>query len=182
VGLGDGLGEIVPKPLPPPTPWPQPPEPPADLPSGPTGLRTELFADSHLHHCVKVRYDNNVHFRWGKSSPDPLLPPSLYSIRWTGWLKAPQPGRYKLGVMSMRGATRLWLDDRLCIDSGNYRFAADLTDRPHAIRLEYRNLHSEGRIQLNWSREGHFDEHVIPPACLFHDFATAERTITFDSR
>ena len=63
-------------------------------------------------------------------------------MRWTGWLKAPRPGRYTLRLEAQT-AGRLWLDGQLSIDSGASRgpfkqdVEVELDGRPHALRVEY---------------------------------------------
>lgn len=79
------------------------------------GLRAELFQEANFDRAIKTRIDGPIDWIWGPGAPDADLPPNHFSIRWTGWLKAPRPGRYKLITRSDDGV-RLWLDGRLLID------------------------------------------------------------------
>jgi formylglycine-generating enzyme required for sulfatase activity len=180
--LDAGLEGIEPVPLPSPVPVPAPEPPATETPQGPNGLRAELFTDMDLRHCVKVRYDPQIDFDWGRGSPDRLLPADYFSIRWTGWLKAPKPGKYTLRLEADDGA-RLWLDGRLLIDywrwlPGNSSTAeVDLTAQPHEMRVEYVEVADEASIHLSWALKDGFGMQPVPPWALFHDRATAEKAI-----
>ena len=64
-----------------------------------------------------MRIDPQVQFQWTLCSPDPRrLPYDFYSARWTGRLKAPATGRFKIGVDGNDGY-RLSLNGRLVIDN-----------------------------------------------------------------
>jgi hypothetical protein len=162
------------------SPTPSLPPPVTTPPEGPNGLRAELFADLYLHRCVKVRYDPQIDFNWGVGSPDPLVPADYFSIRWTGWLKAPKPGKYTL-LLQVDDGARLWLDGRLVIDCwrwspGNYSTAeVDLTDRPHEIRIEYFELQGDASVRLSWAQKDGFAMQPVPSSALFHDRAAAEK-------
>jgi hypothetical protein len=153
-----------------------------ERPAGPNGLKAELFADAHLLRCVKVRYDPQVKFDWGIGSPDPLLPADFFSIRWTGWLKAPRPGRYTLQLESDDGV-RLWLDGKLLIDGWTpgdrlrYTAEVELRDLPRAIRLEYFELTQAAAVSLSWAQAGGFAMRPVASTFLFHDRAVAEKVV-----
>jgi hypothetical protein len=182
--LGAGLEEIEPTSLPSPhgreglgvrgkPPVTTPPE-------GPNGLRAELFGDMYLHRCVKVRYDPQINFDWGAGSPDPQVGNDFFSIRWTGWLKAPKPGKYTL-LLQVDDGARLWLDGRLVIDSwqwlvGNISTAeVDLTGRPQQMRVEYMEVTGGASVRLSWARKDGFGMQPVPSWALFHDRTAAEK-------
>jgi formylglycine-generating enzyme required for sulfatase activity len=168
---------------PPPAPVASPKPPVTEPPQGPNGLRAELFADMELRHCVKVRYDPEINFDWGLGSPDPLLPADAFSVRWTGWLKAPKPGKYTLRLEADDGA-RLWLDGRLLIDrwqpydAGAYQVEVDLTDGPHELRVEYVEVFGGATVRLSWARQDGFGMLPVPAWALFHDRAAAAKAVT----
>jgi WD40 repeat protein len=178
--LGGGLEAIEAHALPPAAALPPPAPPVTESPEGPNGLRAELFTDTELRHPVKVRFDPQISVLWPTFGIDPVLPKDGYSVRWTGWLKAPRPGRYFLEVDSA-GPAGAWLDDRLIIRGTQQRgwhqeVAVDLTGRPQRLRLEHVNLQEATAFRLSWRQEGGFRHH-IPPWALFHDRAEAERAV-----
>ncbi len=141
---------------------------------GRNGLHADYFAGPNFERLVKTRLDPQAHFDWGGGSPDPAVPNDLFSARWTGWLKPPRPGRYRLITLSDDGV-RLWLDGELLIDawgglnSERREVPVELDDRPHALRLEYLELYGGAHVSLRWAQEGAFGEQPIPAWALRHD-------------
>jgi formylglycine-generating enzyme required for sulfatase activity/WD40 repeat protein len=182
MGLGADLEPIAPVPLPPAAANPPPPEPVAETPRSPNGLKAELFAGMDFQRLVKVRHDAQVSWGWGINGPDPLLGADCFSIRWTGWLKAPRPGRYTLRLYCDDGG-KLWLDDKLVIDlwqkSGPtpYQVDVELTGQPQELRVEYFQQFGDAFIHLSWAQQGGFGMQSVPPWAVFHDRAAAEKAI-----
>ncbi len=58
------------------------------------GLKGEYFDGIAFDQFVFTRTDPMLHFRWGLASPDTRIPNDRFSVRWTGWLKAAQPGSH----------------------------------------------------------------------------------------
>jgi hypothetical protein len=165
-----------------PRPAPAPPvfKPPLVVaPTGPHGLKAEVFHDMELRKLVRVLYDPNINFSWGEERFYSTLPRDHMSIRWTGWLKAPTPGDYSLRLKVDEGA-RLWLDRKLLIDcwtpeASDHEVRVSLTDRPHELRLEYFELTASAHCRLLWAQEGGFSMRPIPTDALFHDRLAAEK-------
>jgi len=66
---------------------------------------------------VFKRVDPQVQFQWTLFSPDPeKLTYDFYSVRWTGKLKAPATGKFKIGIDGNDGY-RLYLNNKLVIDN-----------------------------------------------------------------
>src|SRR5207253_5156808 len=79
------------------------------------GLRAELFQGPNFDLLITTRTDAQVDWLWGEDLPDPKMAGDKYSIRWTGWLKAPAPGTYRLIALADDGVI-VWLDGRRVID------------------------------------------------------------------
>jgi eukaryotic-like serine/threonine-protein kinase len=182
IGLSADLEAIPSAPFPAPAPPLQPSEPVREAPGGPNGLKAELFADMDLQRCVKVRYDSQVNTNWGLGSPDPLLPADRFSIRWTGWLKAPRPGRYTLQLGSDDGA-RLWLDGKRLMDQWTsatekpHEVDVELSGQPQALRIEYFQVTGGAYIHLMWAQAGGLAMQPVPAEALFHDRDVAAKTV-----
>ncbi len=137
------------------------------------GLLGEYFADKDLTRKVLTRVDPQIQFKFDYGSPDPQVPKD-FAARWTGWLVAPEAGNYKLSTVADDGV-RLWLDGELLIDrwttSSGTRDEVDvvLTDRPHAIKIEYFDYTANAIMQLSWSRPGVFEEQPVPTEALLVD-------------
>jgi len=144
-----------------------------------SGLTAEYFADGEFSKPVISRRDQVVDFQWREGSPHPEVPNDMFSARWQGWIKAPQPGKYRFQLYVDDDAS-LYLDDKLVVKSAELRIApydveVQLTDRPHRIRIDYVETKDTGRISLRWVRPGNAAEEVVPSECLFTTLAAAEK-------
>ncbi len=84
---------------------------------GSPGLTGEYFNNIDLRgDPVLKRIDSQVNFRWTLYPPDPAVNFDFFSVRWTGTLRSPATGRYKIGLEGNEGY-RLYLDDKLIIDN-----------------------------------------------------------------
>lgn len=82
----------------------------------PEGLQAEYFDNPHLQGTPQVRKDAWINFEPGNQAPDPFLPKSPLSIRWTGKLRPTVTGQYTLSFTSDDGC-RLSIDGRMLIDA-----------------------------------------------------------------
>lgn len=82
----------------------------------PEGLQAEYFDNPHLQGTPQVRKDTWINFEPGNQAPDPFLPKSPLSIRWTGKLRPTVTGQYTLSFTSDDGC-RLSIDGRMLIDA-----------------------------------------------------------------
>lgn len=98
----------------------------------PGGLKAEYFSGTQLKGEPKVRRDEWINFEPNNQAPDPFLPESPLSIRWSGTLRPEVTGEYELSLTSDDGC-RLWLDDNLLIDA--WRGHSVRSDKA-TIRLE----------------------------------------------
>ena len=109
------------------------------------GLSGTYFNEVDLTGEVGTHVDPTVNF------PDDALGPDArgrvdgddsYSIRWTGWVRAPREGRWTFSTWSNDGV-RLWVADTPLIDNWGQHTsrkdsgAIELAAGWHAIRLEY---------------------------------------------
>ncbi|MFV0332220.1 MAG: glycoside hydrolase family 3 C-terminal domain-containing protein, partial [Dysgonomonas sp.] len=82
----------------------------------PEGLKAEYFDNMNLKGQPVVRTDDWINFEPANQAPDPFLPKSPLSIRWTGKLKPTVSGTYTFGFTSDDGC-RLFIDGEKLIDS-----------------------------------------------------------------
>lgn len=132
------------------------------------GLLGEYFANVTLDGpAAFTRVDPSIEFQWTLFSPDPeRLSYDFYSVRWTGRLKAPFTGQYRIGIEGNDGY-RLYIDDSLLIDNwikasyhtivANYSFEAE---REYRLRVEYFEPTGNARIRLVWKVGVSSDEEI----------------------
>ncbi len=141
------------------------------------GLNAEIFSDMALQRSVAKRIDPNVDWHWNGAHPHPDVPADFYSIRWTGWIKSPQAGRYKLTLMGDDGF-RMSLDGKQVLDSWKGGFnhqsvSVELTGRPQAISIEYFEIDKGAWISFWWQPLGSRTPTIVPTEALFPDEESA---------
>ena len=143
-----------------------------------TGLWAEYFNGRECEDLKLKRVDRKVHFVWGTDSPDERVPADNFSVRWTGYLKAPFAGRYKLRAVC-DDVVRVWLDGKEVLsgewfDRRRPEAEVELNGRPQRLKIEYCDHGGDAVVCLNWLPPGDFVEHAIPPAAFFHDEQVAK--------
>lgn len=145
------------------------PESPSPLP----GLRGEYFRNAVLSGSpVLVRTDGNINFSWKQAAPDPGVPANLFSVRWSGRLKADYSETYTIYSSSDDGI-RVWIDGVLVIDSwinqsgqerkGSIRLTAG---KLHALKVEYYENQGDAKAVLMWESPSRAKS-VIPAGAFY---------------
>jgi beta-glucosidase len=105
------------------------------------------------------RVDKNIDFRWGNDGPDGMND-DLFSVRWTGFIKAPESAEYLIGTVSDDGV-RLWIDDKLVMEDWSNH--SDLTKyitmnlekgKLYKIKMEYYENSGGATAVLGWKTKG----------------------------
>ena len=122
------------------------------------GLRGEYFNNRDFAgDAALVRSDQQINFDWGAMSPANRVNEDNFSVRWTGKLKAPETGKYSIGI-SANGGVRLFVDGQKIIEELTNRRTRSINKeialeagRTYDIRLEYiENNNQFASIKLNW--------------------------------
>lgn len=122
------------------------------------GLKGEYWANSDFKgNSVMTRLDGAISFGWTLYSPnEALIPYDSYSAVWTGKIKSPVSGRYRIGATGNDGY-RIWIDGNLVVD--NWRKASYGThtapfnwvrDKEYDIKVEYYETAGNARFDLVW--------------------------------
>ena len=122
------------------------------------GLTGEYFDNITLTGApVITRNDKEVNFNWTLFSPASALPLDFYSARWTGVLKAPSTGTYKIGLDGNDGY-RLYINDKLIIDNWqkqtySTKLASYSFEKGKAcnVRVEFFEPNGNAHIKLIWT-------------------------------
>jgi len=122
----------------------------------PNGWKAEYFSNVNLQGAPSVRTEEVIDFDPTSKAPDPFIPKSPLSIRWTGTLKAPYTGEYELNMRSDDGC-RVYMDDKLIIDSWNTQSVKDCkanvtfeANRDYKFRIEYFDGGGQCQAKFKW--------------------------------
>lgn len=124
------------------------------------GLKGEYFNNIDLSgEPVVVRIDKSIDFQWTLAYPAHGIHHDFYSVRWSGVLRAPRTGRYKIGLDGDDGY-RLYLDGQLVVDDWNKRgYSTKMEDfsfekgRDYAIRVEFFEPVGNAHLKLIWNAD-----------------------------
>lgn len=129
------------------------------------GLTGTYFPNRDLGGEGLERRDLSIDFRWMGRPPIAGIPSEDFSVRWTGYVRAPQSGTYEFATFSDDGV-RLWVRGQQIIDNWTVHGgtldvgAIDLTEGLHPIRMEYFQATGDTVIRLSW-RPPHTTRRVL---------------------
>jgi hypothetical protein len=139
------------------------------------GLVADLYKGISFSQKTRSRIDPQVDFDWSQDAPDQFLPKDNFSIRWSGFLKPPLPGRYDLIVIANMGA-RIWIDDTLVLDDpdlsrhrNGVRVGLDLPGPLHSLRIDYWDRTGVARMKVHWVPPGAEKPEAVPASALCHE-------------
>jgi len=114
------------------------------------GLKVEYFSDPNLSGSQTKGITENIIFDPANQPPNPIIPKTPMSIRWTGMLIPKVTGNY-LFSLKKSGESHLYIEDKLLIDnekeSGTFELEAGKTYR---IKVEYACQSGKSYCALSW--------------------------------
>jgi hypothetical protein len=137
------------------------------------GLFAEFFHGHDLAQLKLIRIDPQINFDWMGQAPDAGLSREDFSVRWTGWVKPPVAGTYKLRAWHDDGV-RVWVDgkqifDRWVDSNGVEQESIDLSADFHELRVEFFQSGAGSHMRLGWIPPGGNKSVPIPADALFHE-------------
>jgi hypothetical protein len=123
------------------------------------GLRGQYFPDADLSGTpAAVAIDREISIatifeRWR------ARPPAVFSVQWSGYIHVEDSGRYTFWLTS-DDSSRLYVDGTLVVQNDGVHAAQtasgalELTDGPHDVLVQYRQLGGAWALQWSWAREG----------------------------
>ena len=106
-----------------------------------------------------VRNDKKIDFQWTLFSPDPIINYDFFSCRWTGLIKSPQTGKFKIGIEGNEGC-KLYMDGKLLINTWDKQsYSTTVTEfnfekgRAYDLAIEYKEPSGNSRIKLIWDAD-----------------------------
>ena len=122
----------------------------------PNGLKAEYYENPTFQGTPKTRVDKGINFEPKNQAPDPFLPKSPLSIRWTGELVPNISGEYVFSFTSDDGC-RLYIDDQLVIDDWNVHSVRTEKGsislekgKKYQLKAEYFDNGGEAIARLHW--------------------------------
>ena len=122
----------------------------------PDGLKAEYFKGTNLEGTPVVRKEEWINFEPTNQAPDPFIPASPMSVRWTGNVRPNVTGDYVLSILSDDGC-RLSLDGKLLIDAwSGHSVRSDTVSvrleagKDYHLSVEYYNIRDYSVARLSW--------------------------------
>ena len=125
---------------------------------GTQGLTAEYFGNNEWKgEPLYTQVDDNIDFVWDIDTPDPRLKTGNYSIRWTGYLIAPETGTYYFSD---------WAKPYMTIQIGDAKESGGknkhhprirqqkidlIAGSKYKIEVKYQNYYGDATAQLRWS-------------------------------
>jgi len=125
------------------------------------GLIGEYFSNMDLTGTpVLKRIDKRINFQWDEKSPAENIGEDNFSVRWTGYIKAPKTGDFVLSTSTDDGA-RLYFEDKLVINDWNDHsvetrsYTTQLEKgKLYKIKMEYYERGGGAIAILGWATQG----------------------------
>lgn len=126
--------------------------------AGGTGLKAEYYDNADFTNLKLTRVDREINFDWGKLAPDSKLAAESFSVRWNGFLLAPETGKYQFSTLHNDGI-RLYINGNLVIDhfvnhSKRWSESASIAlvaGRKYDIQVDYYKNTEDAAIKLKWT-------------------------------
>lgn len=122
------------------------------------GLKAEYFNNKEVQgNPVFQDVAAVVDYDWGNDSPSPKVTNDFFSARYTGFITAKTPGRYRF-LGAANNGFRVFIDGKpfLNLWSGEEfkkpTAEIDLDTQPHEIRIEFFENKGQSRMILGWAR------------------------------
>ncbi|NPA36619.1 MAG: DUF5110 domain-containing protein [Chlorobi bacterium] len=127
-----------------------------ETPDGKNGLTATYFKTRDLKEKVITTVENNINHNWSGGGLPAGVPEKNFSVRWEGFLKAPESGTFIIAAIADDGV-RVWLNEKLIIDKWQDQaatlFPAKVMlsqGKKYHIKVEYYQGLGQSEITLCW--------------------------------
>ncbi len=103
------------------------------------------------------RVDPKIDFQWTLFSPHPDINYDYFSCRWSGFIKSPKTGSFKIGIEGNDGY-KLYINEQLLLNTwdkqsytttlGDFYFEKD---KEYSLKIEYKEPSGNSRFKLVWN-------------------------------
>jgi len=143
-----------------------------ETPDGKQGIQGQYFDNNKLEgEPLFTQTDDNIDFVWDMETPDPRLETDDYSIRWTGFLKAPKTGEYQISGWG-KPFLKITYEGK-DVAGGDHEHHASIqpikvtleAGKRYKIEADYRNYYGDATARLLWAvPEDHMLEKAVETA------------------
>lgn len=120
-------------------------------------LTAEYYANDKLSGDPSRVAREIPNFDWARRAPKRDIPADNFSVRWTGYIVAPESGEYEVGFTHDDGV-RVWIDGKKIIESWTDQAASRNSakvklekGKPTPIKIEYFEHSLEAVAKLDWA-------------------------------
>lgn len=125
------------------------------------GLAGNYFNNKELSGSPALtRVDKQINFWWGGGSPAKEIGEDNFSVRWTGYIKAPMTGAFTLSTSSDDGI-RLFVDDKMIISDwtdhslSSSSAEVEMTEgKVYKVKVEFYENGGDAIAMLGWKLPG----------------------------
>jgi endoglucanase len=149
-----------------------------------SSIRAELFDDNNLMTWKKNTEVSQINNSWGGGSPDPMIEPDTFSVRWIGKITPSQSGTYAFytntddGVKVFINGQNIisnWADHSATEDTGQISLSAGST---YELKMEYYERYGSAAASLFWSGPGVSKQILRSKISVASEPTTAQPTTT----
>ena len=123
-----------------------------------TGLKGDYYNNADFTALKLTRTDPTVNFDWAYGSPNALIAPDSFSVRWTGQLLAPETASYRFATLNSDGV-RLWVNGvQVLSDYSDHSIrwndgvSINLTaGQKYSVVMEYYDNTGSAAAKLKWT-------------------------------
>lgn len=137
------------------------------------GLKVEIFEGRNFEKLHVTGIDTTIDHFWDWGSPHESVPKDNFSVRWSGWIRSPRDGRYKL-IFTCNDGVRVRLNGVMILDDWRESIDArdvsvELTEKPQPLTIDYFESGGTCWMAMHWQPVGAAYPSVVPTEAFFPD-------------
>ena len=142
-----------------------------------TGLKGEYYDNQNFTNLKLTRVDPTINFNWNTVTPDPLIAPNTFSVRWSGQVQALYSETYTFYTYSDDGI-RLTINGQSIVNNfidhaptENNGTITLVAGQRYDIQVEYYQGGGGATSQLSWSSASQVKQ-IIPTSQLYNNLGS----------
>ncbi len=141
------------------------------------GLKVEIFEGRNFEKLLVTDVDATIDHFWDWGSPHESVPKDHFSVRWSGWIRSPQDGRYKL-IFTGNDGVRVRLNGVVILDDWKFstevrEVSVELTEKPQPLTVDFYEFDGTSWMAMHWQPVGAAYPSIVPAEAFFPDEESA---------